>query len=257
MWLIRDTYTITDYMKLTVEEALAKSLKLVATATAEIDTQPDGTRSPAVPLCTLIVYHFPSQQFTYISPTVESLLGLTSDRLMTDGLPVLLGCLDDQLPEYYQLLEQYIFESFYQFTPQERKLHSMKAVLNMKIGQETRWVSLDVTPIDVDENGFWCHSGLTFYTLESEFPLFPSISVYLRNAKGDKQLQSFYVSSEVPFTRREMEVIQRLSFGLRIKEIAEALHISPFTVNTHLKNIRNKAKGSSLAKSILAASHVS
>jgi DNA-binding CsgD family transcriptional regulator len=243
-------------MMLSIEEALAKSLKLVATATAEIDTTAKDTYS-VVPLCAVIVYHFPSQQFTYISPSVEPLLGLSSTRLMTEGLPLLLGCCAEQMPEYYQLLEQYIFQSFYQFSPIERKQHTLKAILNMKVGQETKWMSLDVTPIDVDENGFWCHSSLTFYKLDSEHQLFPSISVYLRNDKGEKQLQSFYVTSEVPFTRREMEVIQRLSIGQRIKEIALALNISPFTVNTHLKNIRNKAKGSTLAKSILAASHVS
>ncbi len=41
-------------------------------------------------------------------------------------------------------------------------------------------------------------------------------------------------------TEREIEIIKQLVSGKRSKEIAEILHISPFTVNTHKKNIYRK-----------------
>jgi DNA-binding NarL/FixJ family response regulator len=41
-------------------------------------------------------------------------------------------------------------------------------------------------------------------------------------------------------TERELEIIQLLVNGNRPKEVAEMLHISLYTVNTHKKNIYRK-----------------
>ena len=41
-------------------------------------------------------------------------------------------------------------------------------------------------------------------------------------------------------TSRELEIIQLLVSGKRPKEIADSLNISPFTVNTHRRNIYKK-----------------
>lgn len=47
-------------------------------------------------------------------------------------------------------------------------------------------------------------------------------------------------SVKTSFSRRETEIVERLSRGYTEKEIAEELFISPATVNNHLSNIRNR-----------------
>jgi DNA-binding NarL/FixJ family response regulator len=54
-------------------------------------------------------------------------------------------------------------------------------------------------------------------------------------------------------TRREHEVLGLLSEGLKWREIAERLTISPKTVATHVENIRRKLGVSSRAEAIAAA----
>ncbi|HSH20296.1 MAG TPA: LuxR C-terminal-related transcriptional regulator [Draconibacterium sp.] len=43
------------------------------------------------------------------------------------------------------------------------------------------------------------------------------------------------------FTQRELEIIKMLAHGKNFNEIAEILHLSPHTINTHKKNILRKS----------------
>lgn len=52
------------------------------------------------------------------------------------------------------------------------------------------------------------------------------------------------------FTSREVDIIHKISLGKKFNEIAEQLHISPHTVNTHKKNILLKANCSNMAEAI-------
>jgi ATP/maltotriose-dependent transcriptional regulator MalT len=45
---------------------------------------------------------------------------------------------------------------------------------------------------------------------------------------------------ENPLTKREIEILNRLSTGLPISQIASNLHISNNTIKTHLKNVYKK-----------------
>ena len=53
-----------------------------------------------------------------------------------------------------------------------------------------------------------------------------------RNNKSDRL--------ENPLTKREIEILNRLSTGLPISQIASNLHISNNTIKTHLKNVYKK-----------------
>lgn len=52
------------------------------------------------------------------------------------------------------------------------------------------------------------------------------------------QNEDFY--KKIKITAREKEIIKELALGLNVPKIAEKLHISPFTVETHKKNIFKK-----------------
>lgn len=41
-------------------------------------------------------------------------------------------------------------------------------------------------------------------------------------------------------SKREAEIAERIAWGQSVKEVADALHISVFTCETHMKNIHSK-----------------
>ena len=52
------------------------------------------------------------------------------------------------------------------------------------------------------------------------------------------------------FTPREVDIIHKISLGQKFNEIAERLHVSPHTVNTHKKNILFKSDCSTMTEVI-------
>lgn len=64
------------------------------------------------------------------------------------------------------------------------------------------------------------------------------ILTILFEAEEEKRSQK----ADSGLTEREIQIMQLLTAGKRIREIAEILHISPLTVSTHKKNIYRKLK---------------
>lgn len=62
----------------------------------------------------------------------------------------------------------------------------------------------------------------------------------LRRVSGPLGDQDTDLDIEVPLTKRELEVLKQLSFGLTNKEIAEALGISYETVKEHVQHVLRK-----------------
>lgn len=74
--------------------------------------------------------------------------------------------------------------------------------------------------------------------------------IYLSKAANEKVLEQFIsVQSALQkfpvLTRREKEIIQLLNEGLKGPQIAEKLHLSPYTVETHRKNLMQKMNAGS------------
>lgn len=57
----------------------------------------------------------------------------------------------------------------------------------------------------------------------------------------------------INLTEREIEVLKRYVAGYSHKEIAAALHISPYTVHNHLARIRAKAPTDRLREALVMA----
>lgn len=74
--------------------------------------------------------------------------------------------------------------------------------------------------------------------------------VYLSAAANDKVLEQFQhrnpSSDSIILTRREKEILQLLSDGLKGPQIAEKLFLSPLTVETHRKNLLRKFNANSV-----------
>ena len=74
--------------------------------------------------------------------------------------------------------------------------------------------------------------------------------IYLSKAANERVLEQFIsvqsALQEFPvLTRREKEIIQLLNEGLKGPQIAEKLHLSPYTVETHRKNLMQKMNAGS------------
>lgn len=74
--------------------------------------------------------------------------------------------------------------------------------------------------------------------------------IYLSKAANDKVLEQFVslnkAIEEAPaLTRREKEILHLLNEGLKGPAIAEKLFLSPFTVETHRKNLMQKMNAGS------------
>jgi DNA-binding NarL/FixJ family response regulator len=64
------------------------------------------------------------------------------------------------------------------------------------------------------------------------------------------------VESAVTLSDREREVLQLVSKGYRVPEIAALLAISPHTVSSHIKNIYSKLEVSSRGEAVYEASRL-
>jgi len=63
-------------------------------------------------------------------------------------------------------------------------------------------------------------------------------------------LEPSTLAAVMNLTRREVEVLEGYSRGHRGKEVADWLHLSPFTVQTHVRNIYSKLDARSMAHAI-------
>ena len=73
--------------------------------------------------------------------------------------------------------------------------------------------------------------------------------IYLSKAANDKILEQYrnieMATQQTPvLTRRESEILQLLNEGLNGPQIAQKLSISPYTVETHRKNLMQKFNAS-------------
>ncbi|CAB4760119.1 unannotated protein [freshwater metagenome] len=82
------------------------------------------------------------------------------------------------------------------------------------------------------------HEFLLKYAATHPTVYMEQISKLLRDRMANSNLRSDKL--ENPLTKREIEILNRLSTGLPISQIASNLHISNNTIKTHLKNVYKK-----------------
>lgn len=140
-----------------------------------------------------------------------------------------------------------------------RNQNSLQVVkLIKKIFKETKIIVMDIIPLQADVLEF-IQAGVSGFILKDAniAELLKTIrSVYEGAQVLPYQLtgslfsqiveQEFYVSGfsaidkSVRMTKREQQVIKLISDGLTNKEIAEELHVSIYTVKSHVHNILEK-----------------
>ncbi|MEG0916488.1 MAG: response regulator transcription factor [Myroides sp.] len=99
------------------------------------------------------------------------------------------------------------------------------------------------TPPHELENAIWNLSNDGFYFEDSLSSVFNKIL-------NDTETKTI-PEETINFTERELEIIKFTAEGFKAREIAEALYISPKTVNNHKQNIQKKYEFESMMTAIL------
>lgn len=107
--------------------------------------------------------------------------------------------------------------------------NTIKAVIKMKAqGYFTK-----NTPSDELEEAIWKLEDNGFYFEKGLAPVIKEIQESL-------ELDFDTESEVIQFTERELEIIRLIADGVRARDIAKKLNISPKTVNAHKHNIQHK-----------------
>lgn len=151
---------------------------------------------------------------------------------------------DDKI--YFLNFEQKSIE-FFKTLPFD-KIQKYKAQYDYRIkARNNNYVRIlqQVVPIDYDETNFYrtlgIHTDISHIKQEG-IPCFSIIGIDGEPSYYNIQDSLVFTKSYDLFTKREREILKLIVEGKSSKTIAEELHISLHTVNTHRKNILIKAK---------------
>ncbi|CAN2251409.1 response regulator transcription factor [Bacillus inaquosorum] len=126
-----------------------------------------------------------------------------------------------------------------------------------------------LTTFDTEEYVFeGIRAGAVGYLLKDTFPeeLIDAIraaargEAIFRTATAAKMISETFRSKQTqsaelaePFTKRELEVLQQMAYGLRNEEIAEKLFVSESTVKTHVHRILQKCNAQDRTQAVVFA----
>jgi len=147
-----------------------------------------------------------------------------------------------------------VFEHSWQLLPKEkRKLFQQLALFQ---GSFTAKAAFDIAEIEPHELALFVDKSMLQITPEGRFYLHEimrrCIQDFVKNDRSSEDIANQSLTE--PLTPREMEVLELLADGLRDREIANTLHISPGTVrNPHMMNIRQKLSAKNRTEAVLIA----
>ncbi|WP_196894289.1 response regulator transcription factor [Aureivirga marina] len=125
-------------------------------------------------------------------------------------------------------------------TPQNQQkiiLHQSKA---LEISETGKILKVLIVQTDITYLQPKIDHSISFISSHSNLPSFYSIDSTIQNFKIKKNYYNF--------TKKEKEIIGLFSKGLRQKEIADKLCISPLTVKTHKQNIIKKSNAKNITE---------
>lgn len=196
------------------------------------------------------------------------LLLIEDNRLLREGITSLIKKHDDILVVDVLGTNEYILQTIRSFKPNVllldlglRSQNSLQLVKATKINSpETKVIVMDLIPMQADVLEF-VRAGVSGFILKDA-----TVDDFLKTirlvAQGTKVLPSLMTGSlfsqivehavnatrghssklmeSVRMTKRERQVIELVSDGMTNKEIAQKLHLSPYTVKSHVHNILEK-----------------
>lgn len=120
--------------------------------------------------------------------------------------------------------------------------------LKTTYSEDWRWFVGSSTIFAMDPDGRPLMTLVTFIDFTSAINTFPQIMEALRDVMNHR-----YMDLEKMITKREKQIIKMLIHGYPTSRIAEELHLSVHTVNSHKKSIKNKLNLKNMAELLLVA----
>ncbi|WP_259016643.1 LuxR C-terminal-related transcriptional regulator [Emticicia fluvialis] len=177
------------------------------------------------------------------SEGIIDVLGYTPDEMSLEFYMSIIH--PDDMP-YFLKFEKRITEFF--LTLPYDKIKNYKVQYDIRLrAKDNRYVRVlhQAIQIDYDANNFYrtldVQSDITHIKSEG-VPCFSLIGMDGEPSYYNIQSDSLIPGGNNPFSEREQEILKMIVEGKSSKEIAGVLFLSLHTVNTHRKNILNKAR---------------
>ena len=214
--------TKTDWLKNTADAALQDRVaqKIAAIQTIESDL-------PAI----LVVHNIQDDSIVYMSERGRRLLGVTLDEVRISHADYHRRYFNPEDAAYYAprilaLMERNLPEETVSYFQQVRT------------GEQKEWTwYLSCTRIWLQDEG---GKPLLLLTVAQPIDSRSHINTKVERLRGEN---SFFAGNHHIFeslTRREKEILRLMALGRNSVDIAQSLHISEATANTHRRNIRKK-----------------
>lgn len=194
------------------------------------------------------IYNVSEEKFEDISPSMTSILGYQTDQFTIEDF---ISIIHPDDFSYFADCQKTCSSFFTNLSPHKMKRFKIQYDLRLKKkqGEYLRFL-LQCFIIQTGQDGKMLRL-LTLYTDISQFKTSNKISLSFIGFDGETSyhdvplMESNFVKSTNPLTKRETEILRLIIRGENSSEISEALRISRFTVDTHRKNILSKTGCSS------------
>jgi len=183
-------------------------------------------------------------KFTYFSESMNDLLGISSQEGL-DMHPaeyMTRVAHPDDLPPILEIGNQ--FQEFCKELPFE-KLKDLRLVTTFRMkNKEGNYVKIVIQTCILycssDKIITSVFAGVSVAAFISDFEIATGVVIDISNGNQLKSFSSKKEEARDKLTKREIQVLELLAVGYKNQEVADKLHISVHTVETHRKHIMSK-----------------
>ncbi|QHT67880.1 PAS domain-containing protein [Rhodocytophaga rosea] len=193
-----------------------------------------------------IIMDMRTSSFVYVSRNSLQMLGYTSEELVIKGFHFTLSLIHpDDITEYMEVTKV-IWEFLMALPVSQRKYYKTSVDFRIKNKEEAyKRVLQQNTALQTDNAGNIVLLLIVISDI-SHLKKENGISAAIISTKHDGFLvwdgSDTHLKSQIPFSRREREIIKFLAEGFSRKEVAEQLNVSEFTISTHRRNMLKKTR---------------
>lgn len=188
------------------------------------------------------LFDFVQMRYLYCSESIKDIMGYTARDWIERGPDWVFSTILPDDVRRLKELHKALFAYYYSLPVAERKDYKyVWEVRAVRKDGRVIWIMQQGSFIEVDDHG---KPMITFDILSdtSQIKRDNSMTLSMFKHVDDQEFKLFFpITSNEPFSKREIELINLISLGLNSREIAEKLFISPHTVDTHRRNMLRKA----------------
>jgi DNA-binding CsgD family transcriptional regulator len=199
------------------------------------------------------IFNLPDRTFEYISPNVERIIGISPVNLTVESFLSRVHPDDQQMIVYF---EDTVLNFFKKLPPEKYFSYKIRYDFRVqKTNNEYARLLQQIIIINYNPDGsilhaFGLHSDITHLKTDNH-PNLSFIGLHGEPSYLDHPIENFsHPRHPTIFSTREHEILNELWEGLDSLEIANKLHISKNTVDTHRRTMLKKAGARNLVELI-------